>query len=531
MTFRFLTKASVALALVVTPVTASAGDLVGGLIGGMIGAAIINGAQPKRKVYRSTGVSSAVRQDRRNIQTSLNHFGFPAGTPDGVLGRRSRTAIANYQGFMGFGANGTLNDYEKNILISSYHRSIAGGPDVQRIVARSRDGIRAVLIAQRDGMQGGSGGARIRSAGYPGLPLEVSIAVDEISDSSDPSPEQLLQSSGFIQMSDLNRDGKNDYILDTSYSGSEYWCNAQRCRTLVFVSTAQGYIRNDLLQHNPTPAHFLCQGQSCEVKDQVQTAVAPVQVPQPGQSNSLSTFVVDKPRVQLAPLPIIQTAPEQQALSSHCSKVTLLTGSNGGFVTLANMVDPTFALNEQFCLARTYAIAEGEDLIKRVQGVSLAQVEQQCDAFGAALKQHITNLSLQPAVAVIQAVNSFILSSGMQPAQLGGTAKICLATGYRRDNLDTALGAALILTSIGQQPYAELMGHHLSQGFGVSKRVDLSNAWYDISLSSLDAGAAPVFAPTQSGRVEVLRAAASGAVAGGQTNAGNLVLPVFSVSE
>lgn len=535
MAFRFLTKASFALALAVTPVASSAGsDLLGGVVGGMIGAAIINGANQKpRRVYRNNGVSSAVRQERREIQTSLNHFGFPAGTPDGVLGRRSRNAISNYQAYLGFAMTGHLNDYEKTILLSAYHRSIAGGADVQRLISRSRDGIKAVLIAQRDG---GTGGATRRTVGYPGLPMEVSEAVDEIADSSDPSPEQLLQSSGFIQLADLNRDGKNDYILDTSHSGSEYWCNAQRCRTLVFVSTSQGYSRNDMLQHNPTPAHFLCQGQSCEVKQQVQTAVAPVPVPQPGQQgNALTTFVVEQPRAALAPLPIIQIAPQQQALSSHCSKVTLLTGSNGGFVNASNITDANFALNEQFCLARAYSIAEGEDLINRVQGVSLAQVEQRCDAFGSALKPHIADLSLKSAVDVIQQVNGFVLSSGMEPSQLGGTAKICLATGYRKDNLNTAIGAALILTGIGQQAYAELLGHHLSQGFGASKRADLASVWYNIALASLDGGAAPAFAPTQPGRVEVLRqASAQLGLSATQPQAGtqaNSVLPVFSVSD
>lgn len=523
MAFRILTKASVALALAITPVASSAGnDIVGGMIGGMIGAAIINEAQKnKRRTY--SGTSSAVWQERRDIQTSLNHFGFPAGVPDGVLGRRSRAAISNYQAYMGFPVTGNLNEYEKTILLSAYHRSIAGGPDVQRLVARSSDGIKAVLIAQRDGMQG----TGTRTVGYPGLPLEVSIAVDEIAESSDPTPELLLQTSGFLQMADLNRDGKNDYILDTSHSGSEYWCNAQRCRTLVFVSTAQGYSRNDLLQHNPIPAHFQCQGSTCEVKQQAQTATAP----QPQQGNNLTTFEVNQPTTALAPLPIIEAAPGQQALSSHCAKVTLLTNSNGGFVTAANMSDSGFALNEQFCLARTYAIAEGEDLINRVQGVSLAQVEQRCDAFGSALKQHIANLSLQTAVDVIQDVNAFVLNSGMEPAQLVSTAKICLATGYRKDNLDTALGAALILTGVGQQTYAELMGHHLNQGFGVSKRDDLAVVWYNIGLDALDGGAAPVFAPTEPGRVDVLRAAVAFMANGGQVNAGNPVLPVFSVSE
>ena len=56
------------------------------------------------------------------------------------------------------------------------------------------------------------------------------------------------------------------------------------------------------------------------------------------------------------------------SLASQCNQVSLLTNTNGGFTTEVSMVDPVFALNEQFCLARTYAIAKGEDLASKVQG-------------------------------------------------------------------------------------------------------------------------------------------------------------------
>jgi hypothetical protein len=36
--------------------------------------------------------------------------------------------------------------------------------------------------------------------------------------------------------------------------------------------------------------------------------------------------------------------------------------TNGGFVTLATLSDPAFALKEQFCLARTYAIEDDKRL-------------------------------------------------------------------------------------------------------------------------------------------------------------------------
>ena len=86
---------------------ADAGDIAGGIIGGIIGGAIMNGSQKRttKKVYRKP-VYSAARVENREVQTSLNYFGFPAGSPDGVLGRRSRAAISQYQVHLGYPPTG-----------------------------------------------------------------------------------------------------------------------------------------------------------------------------------------------------------------------------------------------------------------------------------------------------------------------------------------------------------------------------------------------------------------------------------------
>ena len=65
-------------------------------------------------------------------------------------------------------------------------------------------------------------------------------------------------------------------------------------------------------------------------------------------------------------------------------------------------------------------------------------------------------------------VSAFALSSGMAPAQLSGTAKICLSVGYRTDDMDVALASALLLTALGEAVYGELIGHHLALGFGAA---------------------------------------------------------------
>jgi len=215
------------------------------------------------------------------------------------------------------------------------------------------------------------------------------------------------------------------------------------------------------------------------------------------------------------------------SLASHCNKVSLMTNTNGGYTSAAAMTDAGFALGEQFCLARTYAMASGEDLAGQIAGFTPQQIAEQCQAFGPVLKDHVSALSLKPRDEVLQGVQGFVLASGMAPAQLAGTAKICLGVGYTTDQMDVAIGSALLLTALGEKGYAELPGHHLSQGFGASMRPDLALGWYEMGLDAVQAGGT-VFAPGLPDRTELIRKAAY--TIGGRADlvAPPAVLPVFA---
>lgn len=505
MPFKHVTAALLAASLVSTLASkASADEFVGGVVGGLIGGAIGSGLANQnrqrtqtRTVYTSPGFTSTQRIENRDVQTSLNYFGFPAGVADGVLGARSRSAISNYQVYMGFPATGRLTEYEKTILLGAYRRAIAGGPDVTKIITKSPDGVRGVLMAQRDG-----GASGMRSAGYAGLPDAVSEAVDEVADSSDPSAEQLLQRSGFIQMAKLNGDGSTDYIIGTGLAGSSFWCNTNACKTMVFASTPSGYVRNDLLLHSATPANFECIGGTRQIKAtaQPQTQLASAQP----EADSLPSFQTQE---ATATLPVFETAPLQKSLSSVCSKVNLLTSSNGGFTTVATIWDPSFTLSKQFCLARTYVVSAGEEIMATVKGATPEQINAKCDSFGATLGDHIAALTAKPVDAVLTDAGGVVLSSGMSPQQLRTTAQICMASGYKTDNMQTALGGVLLLTALGERPMAELVGHHLHGGFGTVEDDNVALGWYETALDALNSGAAPVFAPDQANRVDVLRQA------------------------
>ena len=407
MSIKVLTSGLIAAALVAAPVTratAGGGDaLVGGIIGGLIGGAIANDANKRhprvvtRKVYRAApAVDTAQRADNRQVQTALAYFGFDAGTPDGVMGRKSGTAISAYQMTLGYPATGTLNSFEHDFLLTSYNRAQAGGANTLAQIAQSPTGAAGLLITWRDEMAGGG----VRA----------------------PSPAAVEAPA-------------------------------------------------------PAPA-----------------------APQMAAADPA-----------LAPLPNFMGSGGVTSVASHCNNVSLLTTSNGGFATLAGMSDPTAALDEQFCLARTYAIASGEDLTSHVQGVTPAAIEAQCKAFGPVMAPAVAALSTQPVEAVLTEAQGLARATGMAPAQLSGTAKICLSVGYRTDDMGVALGSALMLTALGEVPYGELLGHHLMRGFGTAPRPDLARDWFTLALDALKAGQPAVFAPGQPERADLIRAAVFGA--------------------
>ncbi|MGC9370271.1 MAG: peptidoglycan-binding domain-containing protein, partial [Paracoccaceae bacterium] len=143
------TAALLASSLVLIPagrVSADTGDAIAGaIIGGAIVGAISNAEKKKKRtVYVSPG-TAATRAENREVQTSLNYFGFPAGTVDGVMGRNTRNAVAQYQAFMGYPATGQLTQYERDFLVTSYHRAIAGGPATTQLIATNPMGARGLL--------------------------------------------------------------------------------------------------------------------------------------------------------------------------------------------------------------------------------------------------------------------------------------------------------------------------------------------------------------------------------------------------
>nr|WP_325248546.1 peptidoglycan-binding domain-containing protein [Amylibacter sp.] len=446
MYFKTLTTAVLGASLAFVPAEtaqADAGDFIAGaIIGGIVGA---NVNKNKRSVRSSSTKTTRSRlpstQEGRNIQSSLNYFGFDAGAVDGQLGRKTREAVSQYQAYLGYPVTGTMTAFEQNFLVSSYNRAQAGGYAVQQQIATIPDGTRGLLRTYRAEM-----------ANQPTAPIAA--------------PQ-------------------------TTYAFAP--------------------------QPSPTPAA------------PVVTAAAPLAAASP---------LAEAAAPASGGLPSFMGTGTQASLASHCNTVSLITNTNGGFTTLANMTDPNVVLNEQFCLARTYAIANSQELASKVQGFSAEQIAQQCEGFGPAMKPYVDSLALKPSTAVVADVASFIQNTGMAPAQLSATARICMGVGYRTDNINVALGSALLLYTLGEPVYGELMGHHLSQGFGPAKQLGFAQSWYGAGLAAVDNGAATVFSPGQPERTELIRAATQRMAGGGQAtlaanpqNASSIGLPNFSASE
>ncbi len=420
-----------AAAIAATPATRAAADLADGLVGGLVGGAvsgiIVNESAKARerrtaprRVYRAP-VNTVARQQVIEEQTALNYFGFPAGTPDGVRGRNTRNAAAQFQAHMGYPATGNMTEYERQFLVSSYFRAQTNPTLTAQLVAQRGMGQRGLLHAYRD------------------------------------------EAAGMM-----------------------------------------------------TPGA---------------TGGGSVMVSKPTQGADAGTGAT------MAALPnLMGDGSDGPSLASHCNQVSLVTSSNGGFVTAASMGDPRFALNEQFCLARTYAISSGEAAAANLSGVNNAQLEEQCGAIGPAMRDHVAALSLEPRDAVLDDVRGFVLESGQSPAQLSGTAKICLSVGYRTDNMDVALGSALLLTGLGEDAYSELIGHHLNEGFGTTRRPDLAMAWYEAGITSVERSGEPVFAPGSPERTDLIRKAvfteqSSGAQQGTESVKPAATLPTFSTTD
>lgn len=437
----FVLSSALALATIPGGAQADGGSaFVGGLIGSALGSAIVNNQQrqqQQRTVVRrapAPTVNTYQRQQNREVQTALNHFNFPAGVADGVMGRNSRTAVSMYQNYMSlngapyyvsYGTPGVLAEHDRVLLVSCYQRAVSGGYAVVQATAAEGKGHQGYLIhclKERNGI------------------------VDALG-----NPIGVPQQHAAVQ--------------------------APQAQALPVTPAA------------PAP--------EIEVRE----------VPKAAETIEAS---VAAPEAAPAGLPSFLSGPSTNSMSSFCNRVSMSTGSNGGYMTAASMSDPKQALGEQFCLARSYAVEQGDSLAGAVQGFSMAEIREQCEAFAPSMFEYQARLVTQSPAEAGAALQNFVVSTGAPPAQLSANSRICLGIGYNTDNPELALAAAMVLVGLGEEAYSELLGHHLMNGFATPKRSDRAMEWYEISIAALDSGASPLVVSAGNARTELLRIAVAG---------------------
>lgn len=427
-----------ALLLTTSVERTEAGDL--GKVIGAVGLGVIVGCQTGALKCRGTRnvrpgrnyapkMSQAQRQQNRDVQSSLNAFGFPAGTVDGSLGKRSRAAIRDYQGYMGYARTGQLTAVERDMLVNGWRKLQAGGGNAypQTMAAL---GARGLLNIERDpnfpsqfgdNVGGGYAGGGYNGGGYNG--------------------------GGY------NNGGQNGGNWGTAQPGNR-------------------------MQPQPFPQ-----------------PVQPIQEA--------------KPLPVPTPIPDLNRTGEVIAsAASRCELVAQTTRIQNGVIQAVNMTDSNQALSEKFCEARSFAITQGNTVSAQFQ-ISSAELEGHCTQITEGFKTVVSALPSaqieQSAAATKVAVSDLGLTD---PSTATAYGKICMGVGYKLDNAEMALSGALMLMAGGHAPHAEVVGHHLREGFGVPASTASAVPYYSVAMNALEQGAEPAFMPsTTVERVQVIRAA------------------------
>lgn len=230
-------------------------------------------------------------------------------------------------------------------------------------------------------------------------------------------------------------------------------------------------------------------------------------------------------RADTGALPDFTFGQVPKSVNEYCNEINVLTAANGGITTAGRVTDAEFALNEQFCLARTHAMAESTSIVSTIPNMTDAQVAQQCEGLAQAIAPHMVALETARPDKVIGDTAGFLQGSGRPMDQLVSAGKVCLGVGYRTDNASMALASAVLLASAGQLGYGEMVSHHMREGFGTAKTSpQQSGAWMNLAMDSLAGGGSTVLGQS-SDRVAVLKEAMQG---GSSPSSSAAALPVFT---
>ena len=409
-----------AASIAIVPIQRAQADEAGALLGGLIVGGIIGNELQKNKqrqrthtVRRSnTVVYSAQREQNRQVQTALNYFGYHVGGADGVMGRRSRAGVSQFQAQMGFSPDGYLDDFERNFLLGSHQRALATSHTAPYNQIMATQGPSGLLRTYRNEQLG------IATAAPAPAPVPAPV----------PAPQPVTAPA-------------------------------------------------------PQPA----------------PAPAP-QAAQPAAAPAAN-----------AALPSFTFGQSNKSVNEHCNEINVLTAANGGITAPGQVSDAEFALNEQFCLARTHAMAESSTITATIPNLTDAQIEQQCNGLAQVIAPQLEKLPTSRPDMVISEASAVLQESGQPMAQLVSGGKVCLGVGYRIDDPQIALASAVLLAGAGQLGYGEAVSHHMREGFGTTKAdAQKAGAWMNLALNAVTSTAGAAVMGQSPDRVAVLQDASGG---------------------
>ncbi|MEM8731533.1 MAG: peptidoglycan-binding domain-containing protein [Pseudomonadota bacterium] len=206
-------------------------------------------------------------------------------------------------------------------------------------------------------------------------------------------------------------------------------------------------------------------------------------------------------------LPSFAVSATPTSLATHCLIVAETARARGGYQTIEAIDAPVDVLHEQFCRARSETIATSRHMAAKVSNTSTEEIISDCKAFGPVMAPVISNLADAPRQEIVRDSARLLADTGADAGQMIDAARTCLGFGYETDDMDVALGAGVVLVTLGQGAYGELMGHHLAGGFGTGVAPDLAVDWYAAAFDAVDANGA-VFAENDPDRSQLLRRAA-----------------------
>lgn len=117
---------AIALTMVSVTTPARAGnDLVEGVVGGFFGAALLNELQKQQEKQRRKNQRAKANPTVKEIQSLLNNLGYPAGTPDGLYGKKTGSALTSFMADYGSSYDGKADGNELAMLRQAKAGTIA----------------------------------------------------------------------------------------------------------------------------------------------------------------------------------------------------------------------------------------------------------------------------------------------------------------------------------------------------------------------------------------------------------------------